>query len=161
MTPAQQQAAPRQEERDYLVIYEEPDESGLPVDDDALVLDIEHGRSATLGEIDVQQKLDLELRNDNNRIGTVGFALTILGALTGLGLMVAFATTFPESYYNANRSINAEIIPPMVGGSLVAFVLLSLGTIATIYGRRIQARGNLTAVRIVEKARTPRAGFQE
>jgi hypothetical protein len=151
---------PAARERDYLVIYEEPDDSGLPVDDDALVLDIEQGPGGMMGEIDVQQKLDLQLRNDVNRVGTLGFSLTLLGAVVGLVLMVVFAINFPGNYYDG-RAINVGLVRPLLGVAMVSFMLLLVGTITTHYGRRIQARGNLTSVRIVEKAPTRRAGFEE
>ncbi|MFO1534343.1 MAG: hypothetical protein ABR586_01625, partial [Thermoplasmatota archaeon] len=63
------------DERDYLVIYEEPDPYGLP-SDDVLVLDID-ARTPRRGEVDVQQKLDLELTNSTSRLGTAGFATTM------------------------------------------------------------------------------------
>ena len=48
------------DERDYLVIYEEPDPYGLP-SDDTLVLDIEES-NAVRPEVDVRQKLDTAVR---------------------------------------------------------------------------------------------------
>ena len=139
-------------QRDYLVIYEEPDEDGLP-SDDSLVLDIEASRAPTLGELDVEQDLDLELTNKTNWFGTLGFAVALLGGLLGAVLMAFFASYYPVDWYGAPP----QRIRTMILLSVLALAFMITGTILTHYGRRIQARGNLSAVRIVEKLPQNRA----
>src|SRR5207253_2362135 len=90
------------EERDYLVIYEEPDPFGLP-SDDVLVLDID-ARTPKRGEVDVQQKLDLELTNTTSRLGSIGFGLSMLGCLLGVVLMVMFAIIYPDDWYSGSAT---------------------------------------------------------
>lgn len=152
--------APPEPERDYLVIFDEPDDSGLP-SDDSLVLDVDTGPASPRGELDVQQKLDLDLRNDRTRWGTLGFVVCLIGAALGIGLLAAFAVNYPGDYYRENLSINPEPIPTMLALAVVSLVLLIVGTIITHYGRRIQARANLTSVRIVEKASSSHATFRD
>lgn len=146
-------AAPA-EERDYLVIYEEPDPYGLP-SDDVLVLDID-ARTPRRGEVDVQQKLDLELTNTTSRLGTAGFAATMVGCLLGLVLMVAFAVIYPQDWYSGS----ATTVRTMILLSVLTIALMIGGTVLTHYGRRIQARSKLSDVRIIEKASQNRASFE-
>lgn len=144
-------APPPAPERDFLVIYEEDDE-GLP-GDDHLVLDIESPQSPSRGELDVKQRLDLELSNTTSQKGTMGFILTCIGAVLGLGLIAFFLASYPDQWYNqANGALvrGGPIKPTLLVGIVTILVLL-VGTILTHYGRRIQARGNLSQVRIVEK----------
>ncbi len=132
-------------DRDYLVIYEETDPDGLPADD-TLVLDIESA-SNQRGEMDVQQKLDIGLTNTTSRAGTAGFIITTIGSLLGIGLLIYFATIYPDQWYGGG----ASVVRSTIGGATLALVLLVVGTILTHYGRRIKARGELKDVRIVEK----------
>lgn len=145
--------------RDYLVIYEEPDPDGLPADD-ALLLDIDAGQPVSLGEVDLEQKLDLELSNNTNRTGTVGFALACLGALIAVVACIMFATAYPDPWYTTSgRLSDTGMIPgTLVVGVLGALTMLA-GVILTHYGRRIQARGNLSRMRIVEKSFQPRVAL--
>lgn len=142
------------EERDYLVIYEEPDPYGLP-SDDVLVLDID-ARSPKRGQVDVQQKLDLELTNTTSRLGTLGFATTMLGCVLGIGLMVMFAIIYPQDWYSGS----ASTVRTMILLSVLTIALMIVGTVMTHYGRRIQARSRLSDVRIIEKASQNRASFE-
>ncbi|HEX2066444.1 MAG TPA: hypothetical protein VHI93_06500, partial [Candidatus Thermoplasmatota archaeon] len=140
--------------RDYLVIYEEPDPYGLP-SDDVLVLDID-ARTPKRGEVDVQQKLDLELTNTTSRLGTVGFATTMAGCLLGLSLMVAFALLYPQDWYGGS----ASTVRTMILLSVACIALMIVGTVLTHYGRRIQASSRLSDVRIIEKASQARAQLE-
>ncbi|MEA3190878.1 MAG: hypothetical protein QOD77_1460 [Thermoplasmata archaeon] len=149
-------AAPPPQDHDYLVIYEEPDPDGLPADD-VLVLDIETHQQ-TRGEVDVQQKVDLELANTTSRLGTVGFATTILGALAGIATLVTFAYVYPDRYYLATGVDNGAVRLIVVMAT-VSLLLLVVGTILTHYGRRIRARGKLSDVRIVEKSPQAKLSF--
>ncbi|MHB8634472.1 MAG: hypothetical protein ACYDBQ_11010 [Thermoplasmatota archaeon] len=144
-------------QRDFLVIYEEDDE-GLP-GDDHLVLDIESPQQAARGELDVQQRLDLELSNKTNRMGTTGFAVSCLGGLLGAGLLLFFLVSYPGQWYNASTGAISRAGPlkPTVVVGAITLIMLIVGTLLTHYGRRIQARGNLSQVRIVEKAATSHA----
>jgi hypothetical protein len=152
--PAARAKAAAAEERDYLVIYEEPDPYGLP-SDDVLVLDID-ARTPKRGEVDVQQKLDLELTNTTSRLGTAGFATTMLGCVLGLVLMVAFAVIYPQDWYSGS----ATTVRTMILLSVLTIALMIMGTVLTHYGRRIQARSKLSDVRIIEKASQSRASFE-
>jgi hypothetical protein len=147
-------APPPAEERDYLVIYEEPDPYGLP-SDDVLVLDID-ARTPKRGEVDVQQKLDLELTNTTSRLGTAGFATTMVGCLLGIGLMIAFAVIYPQDWYSGS----AGTVRTMILLSVATIALMIAGTVLTHYGRRIQASSRLSDVRIIEKASQSRASFE-
>ncbi|MEA3144168.1 MAG: hypothetical protein QOG31_1492 [Thermoplasmata archaeon] len=142
------------DERDYLVIYEEPDPFGLP-SDDVLVLDID-ARTPKRGEVDVQQKLDLELTNSTSRLGTAGFGLSMLGCLLGVVLMVMFAVIYPDDWYSGS----ATTVRTMILLSVATIALMIAGTVLTHYGRRIQARSKLSDVRIIEKASQNRASFE-
>ena len=142
------------EERDYLVIYEEPDPYGLP-SDDVLVLDID-ARTPRRGEVDVQQKLDLELTNTTSRLGTAGFGITMVGCLLGIVLMIMFAIIYPQDWYSGS----ATTVRTMILLSVVTIAMMIAGTVLTHYGRRIQARSKLSDVRIIEKASQNRASFE-
>lgn len=142
------------DERDYLVIYEEPDPYGLP-SDDVLVLDID-ARTPRRGEVDVQQKLDLELTNTTSRLGTAGFATAMLGCLLGVVLMVAFAIIYPQDWYSGS----AATVRTMILLSVATIALMIVGTVLTHYGRRIQASSRLSDVRIIEKQSQSRASFE-
>jgi hypothetical protein len=144
---------PPPQERDYLVIYEEPDPYGLPADD-TLVLDIEQpnpGRS----EVDVQQKVQLELSNTTSRLGTFGFSLCTAGAVLGVILMVWFARIYPFGWHGDGASNRALILL-----SALALVCMIIGTVLTHYGRRIRAHGRLSDVRIIEKVPQGRASLE-
>jgi hypothetical protein len=145
---------PPADERDYLVIYEEPDPFGLP-SDDVLVLDID-ARTPKRGEVDVQQKLDLELTNTTSRLGTAGFATTMAGCLLGVVLMVMFAFIYPDDWYSGS----ATTVRTMILLSVLTIAMMIAGTVLTHYGRRIQARSKLSDVRIIEKASQNRATFE-
>lgn len=142
------------EEHDYLVIYEEPDPFGLP-SDDVLVLDID-ARTPRRGEVDVQQKLSLELTNTTSRLGTAGFATAMAGCLLGVALMVAFALLYPQDWYSGS----ASTVRAMILLSVACIALMIAGTVLTHYGRRIQASSRLSDVRIIEKASQNRASFE-
>jgi hypothetical protein len=146
-------------QRDYLVVYEEPDPDGLPTDD-SLLLDIDAGQPVSLGEVDLEQKLDLELSNNTNRTGTVGFGLACLGALIALSACVMFAVSYPDPWYTTSGALSdTRMIPAtLVVGVLGALTMLA-GVMLTHYGRRIQARGNLSRMRIVEKSFQPRVAL--
>ncbi len=147
-------------DRDYLVIYEETDPDGLPTDD-GLVLDIESGKSPNLGELDVEQNVSLELSNTRNRVGTAGFSLACLGSALGVGLMGAFAWSYPGDWYSVSgRVAQSGLVQNLILLSILCLLLLVAGTVLTHYGRRIQARGNLSRVRIVEKTPHARARFE-
>jgi hypothetical protein len=145
--------------RDYLVIYEEPDPDGLPAED-GLLLDIDAGQPVSLGEVDLEQKLDLELSNNTNRTGTVGFGLACLGALIALVACIMFAVSYPDPWYTTSGRLSGTSMIPgtLVVGVLGALTMLA-GVILTHYGRRIQARGNLSRMRIVEKSFQPRVAL--
>lgn len=144
-------APPPAPQRDYLVIFEEPDPYGLPADD-SLVLAFDQP-TQTRPEVDVQQKVAIELSNITSRAGTVGFAITSLGALMGIGLMVAFNMVYP--WYGAASTHRLMILL-----SVLTLLLLVGGTILTHYGRRIKARGRLSDMRIVEKNPQASARFE-
>jgi hypothetical protein len=145
--------------KDYLVVYEEPDQDGLPTED-GLLLDIDAGQPVSLGELDVEQKLDLELANQTNWVGRLGFVLSVIGALIGFGVLAYIGTTYPDEWYDEgilDTSKMAQTAPAAV----LALLCLLIGVIMTHYGRRIQARGNLSRIRIVEKAFQPRVAVGE
>lgn len=148
-----------QPQRDYLVVYEEPDPDGLHPDD-ALLLDIDAGQPVSLGEVDLEQKLDLELSNQTNRVGTLGFVLAIVGAVIALVACALFAAAYPDPWYTTAGVVSdSNLIPAtVVIGSIGALAMLG-GVILTHYGRRIQARGNLSRMRIVEKSFQPRVAL--
>ncbi|MHB1262449.1 MAG: hypothetical protein ACYC2H_12120 [Thermoplasmatota archaeon] len=148
-----------QPQRDYLVIYEEPDSDGM-AHDDSLLLDIDAGQPVSLGEVDLEQKLDLELSNNTNAMGTVGFVLACLGALVAVSACIMFAVSYPDPWYTSSgRLSDTNMIPgTLIVGVLGALTMLA-GVILTHYGRRIQARGNLSRMRIVEKSFQPRVGL--
>lgn len=150
-----------QPQRDYLVIYEEPDPDGMS-HDDSLLLDIDAGQPVSLGEVDLEQKLDLELSNNTNRTGTIGFGLACLGALIALVACIMFAVSYPDPWYTPRgRLSDTGMIPgTLIVGVLGALTMLA-GVILTHYGRRIQARGNLSRMRIVEKSFQPRVALGE
>jgi uncharacterized membrane protein YeaQ/YmgE (transglycosylase-associated protein family) len=146
-------------ERDYLVVYEEPDPDGMPADD-ALLLDIDAGQPVSLGEVDLEQKLDLELTNNTNRLGTVGFVLSILGAVIALVACALFAYAYPDPWYTpSGRVSDSNLIPATVLVGIAGALAMLAGVILTHYGRRIQARGNLSRMRIVEKSFQPRVAL--
>ena len=150
-----------QPERDYLVIYEEPDPDGMLVDD-ALLLDIDAGQPVSLGEVDLEQKLDLELSNNTNRTGTVGFILACIGAAIAVLACILFAVAYPDPWYTAGGSVSdSGMIPATVLVGIVGARTMLTGVILTHYGRRIQARGNLSRMRIVEKSFQPRVALGE
>lgn len=152
--------APAAPERDFLVIYEEDDDDGLPTDDH-LILDVESPKTTTRGKLDVQQKLDLELSNTTNRMGTIGFVLSVVGAFLGFVILIGFALTFPDQWYDDSGATNATTAVRLTTiSSVFTLILLIVGTIMTNYGRRIQARGNLTQVRIIEKSAHAKARIQ-
>ena len=150
-----------QPQRDYLVIYEEPDPDGLS-HDDSLLLDIDAGQPVSLGEVDLEQKLDLELSNNTNAMGTIGFVLACLGALIAVIACIMFAVSYPDPWYTTSgRLSDTRLIPgTLIVGVLGALTMLA-GVILTHYGRRIQARGNLSRMRIVEKSFQPRVALGE
>ncbi len=146
-------------QRDFLVVYEEPDPYGLPTED-ALILDIE-ANIAKRGQVDVQQKLALELTNTTSRLGTFGFLTACIGSILGLILMITFAVIYPEQWYDAQGAIQrTAIVKSLILLSIVAILLMVTGTVLTHYGRRIQARGNLSDVRLVEREPVASAQFQ-
>jgi hypothetical protein len=150
-----------QPQRDYLVIYEEPDPDGLS-HDDSLLLDIDAGQPVSLGEVDLEQKLDLELSNNTNAMGTIGFVLACLGALIAVIACIMFAVSYPDPWYTpSGRLSDTGMIPgTLIVGVFGALTMLA-GVILTHYGRRIQARGNLSRMRIVEKSFQPRVALGE
>lgn len=150
---ASPQAPPSANERDYLVIFEEPDPYGLPADD-TLVLDIEQP-DRSRPEVDVQQKVAIELTNTTSRMGTTGFAVTVLGGVLGIGLMGWFASVYPTGLVGHNGVMRAMILL-----SVASLILMIAGTMLTHYGRRIQARGRLSDVRIVEKSSQSKASLE-
>ena len=148
-----------QPQRDYLVIYEEPDADGLP-HDDGLLLDIDAGQPVSLGEVDLEQKLDLELSNNTNATGTIGFVLAIVGAVVAVAACVLFAVSYPDPWYTSSGNLsNTGRIPATLLVGVAAALTMLTGVILTHYGRRIQARGNLSRMRIVEKSFQPRVGL--
>lgn len=150
-----------QPQRDYLVVYEEPDPDGMHPDD-ALLLDIDAGQPVSLGEVDLEQKLDLELSNNTNRTGTVGFVLAIVGAVIALIACVIFAVAYPDPWYTTSGSVSGSgLIPGTVLVGIIGALTMLAGVILTHYGRRIQARGNLSRMRIVEKSFQPRVALGE
>lgn len=148
-----------QPERDYLVIYEEPDADGLP-HDDGLLLDIDAGHPVSLGEVDLEQKLDLELSNNTNMTGTMGFVLAIVGAIVALVACIMFGVSYPDPWYTSSGALSDTAMIPstLIVGVLGALTMLA-GVMLTHYGRRIQARGNLSRMRIVEKSFQPRVAL--
>ncbi|HUR26532.1 MAG TPA: hypothetical protein VM327_11015 [Candidatus Thermoplasmatota archaeon] len=150
-----------QPQRDYLVIYEEPDPDGL-AHDDSLLLDIDAGQPVSLGEVDLEQKLDLELSNNTNAMGTVGFILACLGALVAVVACIMFAVAYPDPWYTSSGQLSSTNLIPgtLIVGVLGALTMLA-GVMLTHYGRRIQARGNLSRMRIVEKSFQPRVALGE
>lgn len=148
-----------QPERDYLVIYEEPDPDGMPADD-ALLLDIDAGQPVSLGEVDLEQKLDLELSNNTNRTGTIGFILACVGAAIAVFACILFAVAYPDPWYTSGGQVSdSGMIPGTVLVGIVGALTMLTGVILTHYGRRIQARGNLSRMRIVEKSFQPRVAL--
>ncbi|MEK6975530.1 MAG: hypothetical protein AABY18_04215 [Candidatus Thermoplasmatota archaeon] len=148
-----------QEERDYLVVYEEPDMDGMAMED-GLLLDIDAGQPVSLGEVNLEQKLDLELSNNTNWVGKLGFVLSVLGAVVGFGACVLFAISYPDPWYTADGNLSAtRMIPGTVLVGVVGALMMLSGVILTHYGRRIQAKGNLSRMRIVEKAFQPRVAL--
>jgi hypothetical protein len=148
-----------QPQRDYLVIYEEPDPDGM-MHDDSLLLDIDAGQPVSLGEVDLEQKLDLELSNNTNRTGTIGFVLAIVGAAIALLACVLFAVAYPDPWYGTNGSVSGSgMIPATVLVGIAGALTMLAGVMLTHYGRRIQARGNLSRMRIVEKSFQPRVAL--
>lgn len=148
-----------QPQRDYLVIYEEPDSDGLPRDD-GLLLDIDAGQPVSLGEVDLEQKLDLELSNNTNAMGTIGFVTAIVGALIAIIACIIFAVSYPDPWYTSDGRLSGTrmVSATLIVGVLGALTMLA-GVVMTHYGRRIQARGNLSRMRIVEKSFQPRVGL--
>ena len=150
-----------QPQRDYLVIYEEPDQDGMP-HDDSLLLDIDAGQPVSLGEVDLEQKLDLELSNNTNQTGTVGFVLACVGALIAVIACILFAVSYPDPWYTTSGEVSgAGRIPATLLVGVVGALTMLAGVILTHYGRRIQARGNLSRMRIVEKSFQPRVALGE
>jgi hypothetical protein len=147
--------------RDFLVVYEEPDDDGLPVRD-SLTLDIETAAAIPHGEMDVEQKVDIELANSASRAGTVGFSLSAIGAALGFVILLVFSLNSPQNWYDADGAIRGS---PLVRTTIIAAVLVLLlmiiGVILTHYGRRIKAKGNLSQVRIVERSSQARAFLRE
>lgn len=139
------------EERDYLVIYEEPDPYGLPTDE-TLILGIQEKRRR-LPQVDVRHRVDLHLSNTTNKLGTIGFIVTVLGAVLGVVAILVFATSYPDQWYDDERQLQvsnlAQILTPL---GAVATLTMIVGALMTHYGKRIEARGNLAAVRIIEKS---------
>lgn len=148
-----------QEERDYLVVYEEPDTDGMPTED-GLLLDIDAGQPVSLGEVNLEQKLDLELSNNTNWVGRLGFVLAIVGAIIGFSVLIFFGTTYPERWYDdQGNPAEGSILPGTALVGVIAVLMQLAGVVLTHYGRRIQARGNLSRMRIVEKAFQPRVAL--
>jgi uncharacterized membrane protein len=148
-------------ERDYLVVYEEPDPDGMPTDD-GLLLDIDAGEPVSLGEVDLEQKLDLELSNNTNWVGRLGFILAIVGAVLGLALTVYYGMTYPEDWYDERgNAADTSILPGTALVAVIVVLMMLAGVVLTHYGRRIQAKGNLSRMRIVEKAFQPRVALGE
>lgn len=148
-----------QEERDYLVVYEEPDPDGMPTED-GLLLDIDAGQAVSLGEVNLEQKLDLELNNNATWVGRLGFGLAVLGALFGVGTCIWFWTIYPQEWYLDNGAVSGSWkVPATALFAVGSFLLMLAGVVLTHYGRRIQARGNLSRMRIVEKAFQPRVAL--
>lgn len=148
-----------QPERDYLVVYEEPDPDGVPTDD-GLLLDIDAGQPVSLGEVDLEQKLDLELSNNTNWVGRLGFVVSILGAAIGFGACAIFAYAYPDPWYTTDGDLSATgYIPATVLVGVTGVLMMLAGVMLTHYGRRIQAKGNLSRMRIVEKAFQPRVAL--
>lgn len=148
-----------QEERDYLVVFEEPDPDGLPVED-GLVLDIDAGNPVSLGEVSLEQKLDLELNNNTTWVGKLGFIVAVLGSLFGVATCVWFMVIYPSQWYLPDGSVSGSWkIPATALLAVGAFLMMLAGVVMTHYGRRIQARGNLSRMRIVEKAFQPRVAL--
>ena len=148
-----------QEERDYLVVYEEPDPDGLPTDD-GLVLDVDAGQPVSLGEVNLEQKLDLELSNNTNWVGRLGFVLSIVGAVIALIACATFASAYPDPWYTTSGDLSdTKLIPTTLLLGVAGALCMLAGVILTHYGRRIQARGNLSRMRIVEKAFQPRVAL--
>lgn len=148
-----------QEERDYLVVYEEPDPDGMPTED-GLVLDVDAGQPVSLGEVNLEQKLDLELSNNTNWVGRLGFVLSIVGAVIALIACATFAYAYPDPWYTATGELSeTSLIPTTLLLGVAGALAMLAGVILTHYGRRIQARGNLSRMRIVEKAFQPRVAL--
>ncbi|MEK6986130.1 MAG: hypothetical protein AABX89_07095 [Candidatus Thermoplasmatota archaeon] len=146
-------------QRDFLVVFEEPDPYGLP-SEDALILDIESS-SNRRGQVDVQQKLALQLTNTTSRLGTFGFILSSLGALMGLLLLLTFVLVYPQDWYTAEGAVQTTaIVKSLILLAILDVLLLVGGTVLTHYGRRIQARGALSDVRLVERTAVPSARFE-
>src|SRR5205085_10668502 len=94
----------------------------------------------------------LHLTNTTNMLGTVGFTTTLLGALLAVGLMVYFAIQYPSSWYSATGAISDfGQVRTMILLAVLALLTMIVGTMMTHYGKRIQARGSLSDVRIIEK----------
>jgi len=146
-------AAIADNDRDYLVIYEEADPDGLPADD-VLVLDIE-SQSNQRGEMDVQQKVDIGLTNTTSRAGTAGFIINVIGSLLGVGVLIAFAMLYPDQWYRGGGAVRS-----IISLATLTIILLVAGTILVYYGRRIKVRGELKDVRIVEKEPQQKMAFE-
>ncbi len=150
-----------QGERDYLVVYEEPDPDGMAMED-GVVLDIDAGSPVSLGEVNLEQKLDLELNNNTTWVGRLGFILAVVGAAFATATCIWFWVVYPEQWYVANGEVSGDWkVPATALFAVSSFLLMLAGVILTHYGRRIQARGNLSRMRIVEKAFQPRVALGE
>lgn len=150
-----------QGERDYLVVYEEPDPDGMAMED-GVVLDIDAGSPVSLGEVNLEQKLDLELNNNTTWVGKLGFILAVVGAVFAIATCIWFWVVYPEQWYVANGEVSGDWkVPATALFAVISFLLMLAGVILTHYGRRIQARGNLSRMRIVEKAFQPRVALGE
>jgi MFS family permease len=135
-------------EQEYLVFVEEDDEG---YNDDRLVLHVgAKGRTRHLSDLEIQPEIEVEVLNRGSNLATIGLACTFFGALAGLAAIVVFAMYYPDGWRLDDGSYAAAPWFTALLGSLAALVLL-VGAVLTPIGRRIEARGILRRVRVVEK----------
>lgn len=140
-------------QEEFLVIYEEDrtDDQG-DLEGDALVLDIRRLKRALHTEIDIETGVSVELSNTSSAMGLIGVIVSFVGAVLGLAATVYFALRYPEAWF-VNDEVAGEAVRRLTAIlAMAGGLLLILGLVLTIYGRRVTAQGRVDDAHIVEKS---------
>ncbi|MGB0652581.1 MAG: hypothetical protein ACPGQL_05225 [Thermoplasmatota archaeon] len=135
-------------ERDYLILYEEPDEGEV---EDRLTVNVEASAADLQGSVDVQTDFGVESVEKANALGLIGLIVAVVGAVMGIAAVIWFGVAYPDAWYGDDGT------PPETGVqrsiavlASLSFIVLMAGNLMTYYGRTTKSDAVLNQFALVE-----------